>query len=129
MTLTNATPDQIVQAIANLTDRPVVDKTELAGNYDVKFEATPAFRLDNNPDPHDIGILTARWAFLWFAFVASRPPFARASYLTSFVSARRSAVFNASVASTFTSGSTPTPSQLLFEKGLIASTSAIPIPK
>ena len=59
MTMTDATIDQIVHAIANFTDRPVVDKTGLSGIYDIKFEATPAFRIDNNPDPHDISISDA----------------------------------------------------------------------
>lgn len=57
--LTDATMDQIVRTVSNFTDRPVVDKTGLTGMYDVKFEATPAFRIDRNPDPHDISILTA----------------------------------------------------------------------
>jgi uncharacterized protein (TIGR03435 family) len=57
--LTAAPMDLIVGTISNYTDRPVVDKTGLTGTYDVKFEATPAFRIDRNPDPHDISILTA----------------------------------------------------------------------
>ncbi len=59
MTMTDATMDQIVRAIANFTKAPVVDKTGLTATYDVKFEATPAFRIDNNPDPHDVSISDA----------------------------------------------------------------------
>lgn len=59
MTLTDAAMDEVVHAVANFTDRPVVDKTGLTGTYDIKFEATPAFRIDNNPDSHDISILDA----------------------------------------------------------------------
>ncbi|MGH9574471.1 MAG: TIGR03435 family protein [Candidatus Acidiferrales bacterium] len=59
VTLTNATMNVIVEEIHIFTDRPVIDKTGLSGNYDIKFEATPAFRFDTNPDPHDISILTA----------------------------------------------------------------------
>lgn len=59
MTMTDATMDEIVHAIANFTHGPVVDKTGLTGTYDIKFEATPAFRIDNNPDPHDISISDA----------------------------------------------------------------------
>jgi hypothetical protein len=44
-------------------------------------------------------------------------------------SASFSAVSSASAAFTFTSGSTPVPSQSVFEKGLIVLTSGIPIPK
>ena len=59
VTLTDATMDEIVEDIHIFTDRPVVDQTGLTGTYDIKFEATPDFRLGTNPDPHDISILTA----------------------------------------------------------------------
>lgn len=59
MTMTDAPMDRIVQAIGNFTNAPVLDKTGLTGTYDIKFEATPAFRIDNNPDPHDISISDA----------------------------------------------------------------------
>ena len=59
LTLTDATMDEIVEDIHIFTDRPVLDNTGLTGAYDIKFEATPAFRLDTKPDPHDISILTA----------------------------------------------------------------------
>jgi len=59
LTLTDATMDEIAEEIHIFTDRPVVDQTGLTGTYDIKFEATPDFRLGTNPDPHDISILTA----------------------------------------------------------------------
>ena len=40
-------------------DRPVVDKTGLTGTYDIRIEATPEFRINNNPDLADISIFSA----------------------------------------------------------------------
>jgi len=40
-------------------DRPVLDQTGLIGKYDFKVEATPEFRIANNPDPTDITIFDA----------------------------------------------------------------------
>ena len=59
VSLTDAGMDQVVQSIGIFADRPVVDKTGLGGTYDVKFEATRAFRIDSNPDPRDESILSA----------------------------------------------------------------------
>ena len=40
--------------------RPVVDKTGLAGKYDIRLEATPEFRINNNnPQPDDLSIFDA----------------------------------------------------------------------
>jgi uncharacterized protein (TIGR03435 family) len=39
-------------------DKPVVDRTGLTGVYDIKFEATPEFRL-RDPQPGDIGAMDA----------------------------------------------------------------------
>jgi hypothetical protein len=50
-------------------------------------------------------------------------------FLCSLLSTSFSAVSSASAAFTFTSGSTPVPSQSVFENGLIALASGIPIPK
>jgi uncharacterized protein (TIGR03435 family) len=38
---------------------PVIDKTGLTGSYDIKLEATPEYRINNNPQPEDISIFTA----------------------------------------------------------------------
>jgi uncharacterized protein (TIGR03435 family) len=44
---------------SNFVDRPVVDKTDLHGTYDIKLEATPAFRIEKNPQPEDLSVFTA----------------------------------------------------------------------
>lgn len=49
---------QDIQNVA-LLDRPVVDRTGLAGTYNIQLEATPQFRIDRNPSPEDISIFTA----------------------------------------------------------------------
>jgi uncharacterized protein (TIGR03435 family) len=59
MTLMKATMESFVQRLFVYTGRPVIDKTSLSGTYDIKFEATPAFRLSNNPDPSDISVFQA----------------------------------------------------------------------
>jgi uncharacterized protein (TIGR03435 family) len=38
---------------------PVIDKTGLTGSYDIKLEATPEYRIDNNPQPEDISLFDA----------------------------------------------------------------------
>jgi uncharacterized protein (TIGR03435 family) len=40
-------------------DRPVLDKTGLIGNYDIKLAATPEFRLRNGGELGDIDIFHA----------------------------------------------------------------------
>jgi uncharacterized protein (TIGR03435 family) len=40
-------------------DRPVIDKTGLTGKYDIRLEATPEFRINNNPQPDDLRIFDA----------------------------------------------------------------------
>lgn len=40
-------------------DRPVVDRTGLNGTYDFRIEATPEFRINNNPEPDDISVFSA----------------------------------------------------------------------
>jgi len=42
-----------------MVDRPVVDRTGLSDTYNIKLEATPEFRINNNPQPEDINIFTA----------------------------------------------------------------------
>lgn len=61
-----------------------------------------------------------RWYSAMFRFAYLRCSLLSASFL---------AVSSASAAFTFTSGSTPTPSQSAFPKGLIAFSSGMPIPK
>jgi uncharacterized protein (TIGR03435 family) len=40
-------------------DKPVIDKTGLSGKYDIRLEATPEFRIGNNPQPDDIRVFDA----------------------------------------------------------------------
>lgn len=40
-------------------DRPVIDKTGLTGKYEIRLEATPEFRINNNPQPDDLRIFDA----------------------------------------------------------------------
>ncbi|MEO5924011.1 MAG: TIGR03435 family protein [Bryobacteraceae bacterium] len=56
MTATHMTMDTLS---TNLYIRPVVDRTGLKGEYDIVLEATPEFRINNNPQPEDISIFTA----------------------------------------------------------------------
>jgi uncharacterized protein (TIGR03435 family) len=59
-TLTHATMESVAREIGNGgIDRPVLDKTGLTGEYDIKLEATPEFRINNNPQPDDISIFDA----------------------------------------------------------------------
>ena len=60
MKQSKATMDDMVDAIWNFADRPVVDKTGLTGTYDYRIEATLNFRLhDGTDDPNDITIFSA----------------------------------------------------------------------
>ncbi len=59
MTLTKVTMEDVVQSLTVYTGRPVLDKTGLTGSYDVRMEATPSFRINNNPDPADISVFEA----------------------------------------------------------------------
>lgn len=52
--------ESVAREISNSgVDRPVLDKTGLTGKYDIKLEATPEFRINNNPQPEDISIFDA----------------------------------------------------------------------
>jgi len=42
-----------------MPDRPVIDRTGLAGSYKLRIEATPEYRIDHNPQPSDLSIFTA----------------------------------------------------------------------
>jgi uncharacterized protein (TIGR03435 family) len=57
-----ASMDDLAGLIRNAfgVDRPVVNRTELAGNYEFKLEATPEFRMNTeNPGPTEISVFTA----------------------------------------------------------------------
>ena len=61
VTASKATMETLVGAIqlGFNSDRPVIDRTGLAGTYDLKLEATPEWRIDSNPDPNEVSIFTA----------------------------------------------------------------------
>jgi uncharacterized protein (TIGR03435 family) len=54
------TADELAGAIRDCfgPDRPIVDRTGLTGVYDLKLEATPAYR-NTAPEPTDLSIFTA----------------------------------------------------------------------
>jgi uncharacterized protein (TIGR03435 family) len=54
---TKFTMDMLADDIG--VDRPVVDRTGLRGQYDIRLEATPEFRITNNSAPGDISIFDA----------------------------------------------------------------------
>jgi uncharacterized protein (TIGR03435 family) len=54
---TKFTMDMLADDIG--VDRPVVDRTGLSGQYDIRLEATPEFRIANNSAPGDISIFDA----------------------------------------------------------------------
>lgn len=54
---TKFTMDMLVDDIG--VDRPVLDRTGLTGQYDIRLEATPEFRMGNNPAPGDISVFDA----------------------------------------------------------------------
>ncbi len=59
VTASKLTMGSLVDDLRIFVNRPVVDRTGLAGAYDIKFEATPGFRMENNPQLADISIFTA----------------------------------------------------------------------
>jgi uncharacterized protein (TIGR03435 family) len=61
MAVTKATMEDLAEGIMGtfFVDRPVVDKTGLTGAYDYRLEATPGFRINNNPELTDISVFTA----------------------------------------------------------------------
>ena len=66
--------DNLVDHLTNLVrDRPVVDKTGLAGKYDISLEATPNFMLSTRSEPDDVSIFTAIKT-LGLKLVAQRAP-------------------------------------------------------
>ncbi len=58
-TLSKSTLEELVQMLPLYAGRPVINKTGLQGVYDIKFEATPLFRLNRDPDPADISVFEA----------------------------------------------------------------------
>lgn len=59
--MSEATMESVADFIMNglFADRPVLDKTGLTGKYNIKLEATPEFRINNNPQPEDISLFDA----------------------------------------------------------------------
>lgn len=59
--LTKADMDSLADDIQNMVfvDQPVINKTGLTGTYDLKLEATPEFRITNNPQPGDVSAFDA----------------------------------------------------------------------
>lgn len=57
MDFRQATMQMVADEIA--VDRPVIDKTGLTGKYDIRLEATPEFRINNNPQPDDLRVFGA----------------------------------------------------------------------
>ena len=52
---------EVVATINNIffLDRPAVDRTGLTGAYDIRLEATPEYRINNNPGAADISTFSA----------------------------------------------------------------------
>jgi uncharacterized protein (TIGR03435 family) len=59
VTAARYTMEQLADSVGNVNGRPIVDRTGLTGTYNIKMEATPEFRIDNNPQPEDISIFAA----------------------------------------------------------------------
>jgi uncharacterized protein (TIGR03435 family) len=61
VTATAFTMEHLATEIGNgfVWERPVVDKTGLAGKYDIKLEATPEHRMSRDPQLGDISIFSA----------------------------------------------------------------------
>ncbi len=61
ITLPRESMESLADHISNsfMVDRPVVDRTGLAGTYDIKLEATPEFRINRNSEPEDISVFIA----------------------------------------------------------------------
>jgi len=61
MKQTKADSADIAQSISSMfgPDRPVVDKTGLAGLYDFFIEATPEWTINNDPQPEDVSVFSA----------------------------------------------------------------------
>ena len=74
--LVQGTMDVLAEGIPRslFIDRPVVDETGLTGKYDIKLEATPEFRINNNPQPGDVSTFTAIEEQLGLKLEATKTP-------------------------------------------------------
>ena len=61
LTLVKVTMESLAEEFKNyfMVNRPVIDKTGLTGTYDIKFEATPEFRINRDSDADRISVFTA----------------------------------------------------------------------
>jgi uncharacterized protein (TIGR03435 family) len=60
MEISQATMEMLADRLgSDGIDRPVIDKTGLTGKYEIRLEATPEFRINNNPQPDDLRIFDA----------------------------------------------------------------------
>jgi uncharacterized protein (TIGR03435 family) len=59
MKVTKGAMEDLADGLQVYAGRPVVDRTGFAGTYDYRMEATPGFRIDNNPQLSDITVFTA----------------------------------------------------------------------
>lgn len=61
VTATKATMESLADDIDNGFGprEPVIDRTGLTGTYDLNFEATPEYRINNNSQPEDISLFDA----------------------------------------------------------------------
>lgn len=58
--LTKGSMADFAGLLQQLVDRPVVDKTNLTGKYNIRMEATPERLMNSDPaDGHDISVFTA----------------------------------------------------------------------
>ena len=57
--VTKGTMEDLADGLQVYAGRPVVDRTGLTGTYDYRMEATPEFRINNNPELSDISVFTA----------------------------------------------------------------------
>ena len=61
VTGTKVTMESFADDLANsfFPQLPVIDKTGLTGTYNLKFEATPEYRINKDPQPEDISLFDA----------------------------------------------------------------------
>ena len=69
-----STISNLISCLEPLMDRPIVDKTGLTGTYAFKLEATPEFRINNNPESSDISVFTAVQEQLGLKLEAQKAP-------------------------------------------------------
>jgi uncharacterized protein (TIGR03435 family) len=59
MKVTKGAMEDLADGLLIYAGRAVVDRTGLTGTYDYRMEATPGFRINNNPELTDISVFTA----------------------------------------------------------------------